>query len=410
MLDGVRAMACFIVVFGHYFSIQPNNSSTVLFNFTGYFGLQNFGVVLFFCISSFLLSYLFVKEYDARGFNNVTYFFIRRTLRIWPLYFSFLIAINLAVRFKAFQPDVNANATEYLQRFNILLALYLPNWIYATSVATDSVPPNTSFINILWSLGVEEQIYFLFPFVASFLLVKKYRGALSLAIIGCALISRLFYIAICTLKLNGGMYYSTFTYLDVYLIAGLFGGLYARDNSKFQKLTRNSFLSVMVVVLLFYFMHLFSENAVAPYRAISAIIYPVLALLTSFCILWVLHFERSFFSKLLSLNPVRAYGVLSYSIYVWHVLAFLFLNTLCSHLGLMAPAALEQRPSLAFIYFLLYLSFTFSVACASYGLIERPFLRIKERYSVSGSANFFSWQKYFFVSLSLSVFLGLLLK
>src|SRR5450432_665557 len=50
-----------------------------------------FGVDLFFCLSSFLITMLLLREHDVRGTIDVRAFWIRRILRIWPLYYAFLL-------------------------------------------------------------------------------------------------------------------------------------------------------------------------------------------------------------------------------------------------------------------------------------------------------------------------------
>lgn len=408
MLDGLRALACAFVVFGH-FSPQDKTYRSGASRISDFFGFPNYGVVLFFCISAFLLSYLHVREYDRYSSNNVRYFFLRRTLRIWPLYMFFLIAINVMVALGLFH---NESAAAYVGKFNIWLFTYLPNWIYATNVSVNHIPGgDTSYLNILWSLGVEEQLYILFPFVSAWLLSSKNWKKLIIGIIALSISSRLSYLVFCKQTLNGGMYYSTLSYLDIYLIAGLFGAMHARKNfGSLATSIGNSYIFWASIAALFCLMHIFAEHALAPYPWINLVSYPALGALTSFCIVWILNSNETWFSRLLASTPIRAYGVLSYSLYVWHMTILFFLNQYSADRGLMTASAVREKPILVPMFFLFYFFITLSAACASHGLIERPFLLIKERYSVSGSVNFFSWKKYFAVSFLSSLFLLFVLK
>lgn len=393
MLDGLRALACAFVVFGH-FSPQDGTYRPRASQISDYFGFPNYGVILFFCISAFLLSYLYVREYDRTGGNNVRYFFVRRTLRIWPLYISFLIAINAMTAWGFFHGTASA---EYIHKYNALLFTYLPNWIYATNISTNHIPVgDTSYLNVLWSLGVEEQIYVLFPFVSTWLLNRKSGMNFALGIVALSVVSRLGYTLFCTTKLNGGMYYSTLSYFDVYLIAALFGAMQARKRfGALMTSIGNPYIFWASIAVLFCLMHIFAENALAPYPWINLVSYPALSALTSFCIIWLLNSDENAFVRLLASTPVRAYGVLSYSLYVWHMTVLYFVNQYCAEHGLMTAADLKGRPAVVLLFFLFYLSITLAAACLSHGVIERPFLAIKERYSETGSVNFFSWKKYF---------------
>src|SRR5215213_1703384 len=56
-----------------------------------------FGVDLFFALSSYLITELLLREYASRGAFNISAFYVRRALRIWPLYFTFLAATIIVI-------------------------------------------------------------------------------------------------------------------------------------------------------------------------------------------------------------------------------------------------------------------------------------------------------------------------
>ena len=153
---------------------------------------------------------------------------------------------------------------------------------------------------------------------------------------------------------------------------------------------------LFLVILLMYLMHLFISHLVAPFDFVTVMSYPLLGISSCLCIVWLLNARRSVVAGFLSLLPVRAYGVLSYSVYIWHIAVLYFLH---KYFGEMFA---NSSAFLGILYFFFFFFLVLAVACASYGFIERPFLRIKERYSVSGSANFFSWQRYLVVSFSIA--------
>ena len=404
-LDGLRGVAALLVVVGHFFSspIPVKNQMNRLMSAAVYFGIGNFGVVLFFCLSSFLLTFLFVKEFDKFHTNKFLWFFARRSLRIWPLYFCFLAIVNIIVYFHELPVETLEPARTYLEKYNVFLFSYLSNWLYATTVYTDTVPGNTGFLNILWSLGVEEQIYIILPFIASLLLITHQKMRIAISIILFSLVSRTIYIILCKQRLNGGMYYSTLSYTDIYFIAGLIGALYARGAcEKRYRALFSKFTVVSAIGLLLICMHQFTENALAPYGLISLIIYPILGVLTSYLIVVVVTFDNNIISRVLSTQFSRACGALAYSAYIWHFIFMVFMKHYFFETKIYDLTLIENSLIFQLGYFSLYLSSVLAIACLSHGFIELPFLRIKERLSVTGGINIFSWKKYFLYSSSFS--------
>jgi peptidoglycan/LPS O-acetylase OafA/YrhL len=93
-LDGLRAFACALVVIAHFnpwiASDQFVYQSVILQPIKSIQG-GNTGVMLFFCLSSFLLTSVCLADIDRHGHINLAAFFLRRILRIWPLYFLYSV-------------------------------------------------------------------------------------------------------------------------------------------------------------------------------------------------------------------------------------------------------------------------------------------------------------------------------
>lgn len=112
----------------------------------------SFGVCLFFVLSSFLITELLMREREATGTVHVGAFYIRRILRIWPLYFSFLLAGYL----------LGLTVVEWRIGVPRLLAFsaLLGNWyVAAFGMALNPIAP-------LWSISIEEQFYLTWPWLA----------------------------------------------------------------------------------------------------------------------------------------------------------------------------------------------------------------------------------------------------
>ena len=103
-LDALRFFAFLAVLIHHTFPWTPSSYPASLPRFlTGVLAATaragGYGVDLFFCLSAYLITSLLIREVNASGRLAVAAFWIRRSLRIWPLYFAFVLAAFIAGRF-----------------------------------------------------------------------------------------------------------------------------------------------------------------------------------------------------------------------------------------------------------------------------------------------------------------------
>jgi peptidoglycan/LPS O-acetylase OafA/YrhL len=128
------------------------------------------GVWLFYVISGFAItsSLLTSERAPHSRMFLVRNFYVRRCLRIWPLYFIFVIG-NIIAAVIAGRGDVLASAP-WLATFtyNFRMMLHSENW---------------ATIEHLWTISVEEQFYFIFPFLFAFLSRRRLLMALGICII-----------------------------------------------------------------------------------------------------------------------------------------------------------------------------------------------------------------------------------
>ena len=130
-----------------------------------------FGVDLFFTLSSFLITTLLLRESSVCGALDVTAFYLRRVLRILPLYFGFLLAATTLAR--SLVPDENLPL-----KYVVAFALLCGNWAcvlwgYPHSVASP-----------LWSVSIEEQFYLCWP-----LIMRRWVHRLTMVAVGLLLVS-----------------------------------------------------------------------------------------------------------------------------------------------------------------------------------------------------------------------------
>lgn len=151
-LNGLRAIAASLVLFGHVYQI----ANLAGIDWAGPFFMQHqVGidmVNLFFVISGFIITWTLLRERQATGRTSLRRFYIRRTLRIWPLYFLLVFLVYFLSRhtavFSGFDPLTGQSL--------LLLALFGVG-------LNDLLLIPVSVLPHYWSLSVEEWFYLVFP-------------------------------------------------------------------------------------------------------------------------------------------------------------------------------------------------------------------------------------------------------
>lgn len=171
-LDGLRAIAVTMVVLWHYVGIPAGDDSWLFL----FFRLGRSGVDLFFVLSGFLITSILI---ESRGRSDYyTSFYLRRALRILPLY-AVMLLIYYAARWHGAGP-----AELFGGRF--------PDWTYAlflqNLVAGFSGNYGPMWLAATWSLAVEEQFYLLFPLVIAFVPFSRWPLVLVLTILAAGLV------------------------------------------------------------------------------------------------------------------------------------------------------------------------------------------------------------------------------
>ncbi|MBK8952143.1 MAG: acyltransferase [Chitinophagaceae bacterium] len=128
------------------------------FGFINYFFFGWLGVDLFFVLSGFLITNILLNTVGRTGY--LKNFYLRRILRIFPLYYLALVLFILITPFFFSTPDFS-----YYSENQFFLWTYLQNWLYIFRI-TDATS-----LHHLWSLAVEEQFYLLWPI--TILLIRK---------------------------------------------------------------------------------------------------------------------------------------------------------------------------------------------------------------------------------------------
>ena len=166
-LDTLRFLAFLLVFANHVTDFLRFPSSVTIMGTPAFTYLQmgDLGVAFFFVLSGFLITYLLEKERVKTGTVSLKNFYIRRVLRIWPLYFlvlGIIVVISSSVHgFSIYQTSVNWKEISY--------HLFFVGNIFRAFQGTFN-----DMIAIFWSIAVEEQFYLVWP--ALFILFRKHIG------------------------------------------------------------------------------------------------------------------------------------------------------------------------------------------------------------------------------------------
>lgn len=241
-LDVVRFLAAFMVTIAHAYEawngwfgeikilrVKPGGDFTLLGGFLDRF-IKNLGigVEVFFLISGFLITYLLLEEKKRYNKIHIGKFMIRRSLRIWPLYF-FLIA--LAPFLVEWVGKTHPNYIYHILFWGNFDIIAINTWPY----------PFAHF----WSICIEEHFYLVWPFIIAFIPKDKLLIAF-ISIISFSIAFRI-YEAIQYKDSGLVLYLHTFSKIDT-LVIGAIGAYFYSENKFNFNLTKS--LRILIITIL----------------------------------------------------------------------------------------------------------------------------------------------------------------
>ncbi len=306
-------------------------------------------VHLFFVLSGFLITYLMLVERERAGTVSVRKFYVRRVLRIWPLYFTIILIVGLLVplivpNFK--NPLSNSTLAILLVLFqgNIAFILYYP------------YPP----VEHLWTIAIEEQFYLFIPHIG--------KRASSLAKVFITIIVFWWGMMLFTQWFMPDNFFTILIHslrYDTIAIGGLFACAYYYKHPVLKWIYHPiaGAASVVLVALMAVFM---DNNPDVVYTSFTCFVFGVLLLNVST--------NERFFLKLD--HPwLELGGNLSYSIYMYHpILLLIFYSFFYTRL--------DSTVYQIAVYPTIIIS-TFILSWLSYRFFETPFLRLKDTFKVA---------------------------
>lgn len=355
-LNGVRAIAAIMVIIHH---IEQFLAIMGKPNHLGYPIIVQFGklgVTLFFVLSGFLISYLLFAEEKKTGTIFIKDFYIRRMLRIWPLYYTLVIvSFFILPHIDLFSLPVYWGTIE--QNFGMyltLFVLFLPNLV----LSKGGILPYGSQS---WSVGVEEQFYLIWP-----LLMKVLKNKL-VVIVGTIMVYFVVYVCVESLKNFIPRYIVAFvSSFQIYSMAigGFFAYLAFYGKEKWQKWVLNNYVfgGALFIFMILIFL---SKTKQVYYSIPFAIIIYNLACNPSL--------------KTLLENKILNYlGKISYGLYMYHSIAIVLSIRLLEYL---LPRIEYSTIQYNAVIVILALVFTMFLSDISYRFMEKRFIKLKTKYS-----------------------------
>ena len=357
-LDGWRGLSILAVLGSHTKDVVgfPMENMT-FFNhaFDGHLGVR-----FFFVISGFLITWLMLMEEKRDGAVNLKRFYLRRAVRILPVYLMFLGVVA---------------ALQFFTPFHQSLAGWLGNLTFTTNYLH-----TTHVSDHLWSLAVEEQFYILWP-VAFVFFRPQMELRKCFAIVAVMLAAAIMGRFILTQTDDSSRLlqrvfhqWSFFNNADSLAVGCLAAVLLGRGPQRFTALLQNSVAPVMLTgaglivlpIALHYLQLPAAMGSIAWFlevccgRSLQSIGFALLMVQSVLLADWGVY-------KILNFRPLAQIGVLSYSLYIWQ-------QVFCTH-----PDAFGLQ-NVWWMSYPMWLLPVIAAACLSYYGLERPLLQLRHRF------------------------------
>ncbi|RPJ29630.1 MAG: acyltransferase [Chloroflexi bacterium] len=360
-LDGLRAVA-FLLVFALH---------------TDYLQVGWIGVQFFFVLSGFLITGILLdmkKALPAREYFSK--FYGRRFLRIFPLYYFYLLLMSGVAVWLISLPYRPNYMKLFLDQVRYAV-FYVYDFFFATNIVR-----NSHFLDHFWSLSVEEQFYIFWPLLI--LLIPE--KALKKLFISFIILGPLFRLAFLLIHHSGAfrfladpaswfIYPLPFSHIDAFA----FGALISRY--PIPKAKKQFFLLLGILPVIGYASQYIATGDIGE---ISAFGFPIF-LGDAYQLIWGYSLLNYFFAvticavakegiflRFLDWKPMQYLGKISYGLYVYHFPIIWFASRLLD----LEPSEPVTQALVALTSFVA----TLLIASASYHLMEKPLLNLKERF------------------------------
>ena len=346
-INGLRGLSILFVIC-HHLQIQhglfSHSSSLNWLNpFLEFIEDGHLGVNIFFVISGFLITSLLLQEEVETTTISLKKFYIRRSLRILPAYFFLLFIYFILCSFNI----IGISHSSWLT--SLTFTKYFNWWL-------------DWFTSHLWSLSMEEQFYLLWPLV--FMMGQTFRKIVVVFVLLIVPFIRYYFFHHPNSYVNE---LTIFTRIDA-IAMGCFIAIYKNELITFlNKHWAKSFYFAITLLFILRYLPSVTGNV----KVFNYLIVPfgsthgtIANILISVIILYSIYGPQKYWHQFLNLKLMNYLGILSYSIYLWQQLFVMKSNYWVTNY--------PQN-----LFFILI------AALFSYHLIEKPFLKLKQKINLS---------------------------
>ncbi len=375
-LDVLRFVAVFLVMLTHGFSgfmlwigkpklitvpgndREYNEAGKVLYKF---FGNTSFGVDIFFIISGFLITYLLIVEKDRFGKIGLGKFYVRRALRIWPLYFLILLITPFLINLTGSKPPNYYAAAFFYYNYHVI-------WTVGGEFP----------IGHFWSLSVEEHFYLVLPLIMFFFNSKHYLKIFITIIVISAFYR--YYVFLQGNTVFYKLYYDTLSNMDTLALGGVLACWHFKHPIRMPK--NPAIPAICILFLLFIFcIGERTEWSSAFMVMFSKYIYLAFAsVLFLYCL-----FSDPGTSEKTKPGIFHYLGKISYGIYIYHNIVVYLLGRFIIAYNpgeSWNPEFLVPVKNSFGWFCFLYFGLTIAIAALTYELLEKRILKLKNRFSL----------------------------
>jgi peptidoglycan/LPS O-acetylase OafA/YrhL len=350
-LDGIRGLAILLVISFHYLGNIP------IFSF-GWCGVD-----LFFVLSGYLITSRLIALQQQK--NSLKKFYINRALRILPLYYLVLIIFYIGFNFLV--KKQNFYLFDFYNHNWLGFVLFFQNW---SLIFYNGLKEN--FLDHFWSLAVEEQFYFIWPFFLYQFWQKKFFFKLIFVIIILIIITRTYlYIKHPGILDYKYYFYNSFCRMDGFLIGGCL--FLFRLNNKAKQFNLYYVPALLMIVAGIFF----TGNAKGYNPFLSTIGFTLIAIVFAGLIYKASNNSSKILSVIFNYRWLKFTGKISYGLYIFHLI---ILRTLEPRLEnwLIKSGYFNSTIANAISLFIC-LSISYIISMISYYYFELYFLKRKVR-------------------------------
>lgn len=376
-LDALRFLAFLGVFYAHIGTIYTGTTVSqifpinILLKFTVY---GSYGVNFFFVLSGFLITYLLLRERLNSGIINIRKFYAKRILRIWPVYFitfitgvfilPLIISPSTYEVFKMADPNMPLEAIFYNLFFS-------GNFYQGLGLGMASLS-----IGILWSVCIEEQFYFIWPWIVKFFSSKRLVYIISL-LISLSLLYKFLWA-----EDRMANYYLPWSLAMDLGFGSLLGAMYFNNQIKiFLKIIAGTFIAS--IVLIFFT----PDTRLETLRLVKTPILDSIFAITIIFFIQYTHILRNISKNIVGkagiklkniiLNLLTDLGKISYGLYAYHTICLMLTIHLLFQIGF-----LDSKVSPVEFYAVAIIAFTLTIISAKYShkFVEKKILRLRDKF------------------------------